>query len=249
MPANPPEYYRDYDFLHSEKNYAHEAEVVLHIAESFLGAKPREALEVGCGTGNHTREIAARTGTVTAVDLDEEILAYAVAKGIENARFKFGSIESSDPVEYDLAYALFNTLNYVESEDELYRLFEAVKLRLRPAAAFIFDFWNGDQVRRDPPHDFTREILESESNRLTIEANGELDQHGEHADITYSVDGVRDGVRTTYKYALRSKLWSPASVIKLLERAGFKRIESYEWMNPSDLASEDSWKLMYACSI
>jgi SAM-dependent methyltransferase len=69
-------------------------------------------VDLGCGGGHVTLELARRagpSGAVLGVDLDEELLqlarAEATAQQIENITFRFGSVEEFCDGELDLAFA------------------------------------------------------------------------------------------------------------------------------------------------
>jgi hypothetical protein len=52
-------FHRYYDRLYASKDYAGEVATVLAAAEARFG-RVQSVLEVGCGTGNHSREFANR---------------------------------------------------------------------------------------------------------------------------------------------------------------------------------------------
>jgi SAM-dependent methyltransferase len=244
MPGLPPEYYRDYDFLHKDKHYAYEADVVLQIGRNITGIRPRKILEVGCGTGNHTQRFASCSANVTAVDIDLEMTRIANAKNIASAEIIHGTLGKVPARDFDLACAMFNVINYVDDESELIALFRGVRERLGRDSVFVFDCWNGEVVKRDPPANFERTVSKSNNDWLTVKATGGLDITGDFAEVDYTIAGIRYGSTTEYKYTIRSKLWSLITIEKLLNHVGFTQVTALSWMEPNIVAAPDSWKII-----
>jgi len=244
MQALPAEYYRDYDFIHSQKDYSSEVQIVLEVASRGSDGQISNILEVGCGTGAHTREFANRSVQVTGIDTDRKMIDIAQSKAIPNSQFLHGSVNELDTGNYEGACALFNVINYIDNEKQIIDLFQQIRSRLSPGASFVFDCWNGDVVKNDPPENFSRDIKISDSDWLNITATGRLDRPREFATIAYEISGVRDGKPTKYAYELRSKLWPVGVVKSALQDAGFSSTEIVTWMKPTEPASNKAWKLM-----
>ena len=63
-------FYHYYDAIFSEKNYRKETEFIFKKASESLGRSPEKILEIGCGTGNHTMNLAGKNIPLTAIDID-----------------------------------------------------------------------------------------------------------------------------------------------------------------------------------
>ncbi|OYR83762.1 SAM-dependent methyltransferase, partial [Halorubrum distributum] len=70
---------RLYDAIQSEWEYDRDVAFVFD-ALADRGVDPERLLEVGCGTGEHTRRLAARGLDVTAIDVHEGMLGVAREK-------------------------------------------------------------------------------------------------------------------------------------------------------------------------
>ena len=74
-------YHRYYDAIYSSKNYSGEVDVVSGLLLSGMQRiSPGLLLDVGCGTGNHTLELARRGWAVTGIDIDAESIEVARQK-------------------------------------------------------------------------------------------------------------------------------------------------------------------------
>lgn len=248
MPGVPDIYYEQYDRIHHDKDYRSEVEAVLEFARMLGLSKPRNVLDVGCGTGNHSIEFARRGFFVTAVDREPRILSTAVAKlahvGDPPPAVLLGGIEDLDLPEADLAVALFNVVSYLCDEAALRSFFSSVNKQMRPGGLFVFDCWNGPAVRRDPPRSSVKEIRDTPGGGLRIEGRGWLECEGRVAVVRYSVSGIGDDTGVEYEYDMRSTLWDPAVLRRALADAGFGAIRISKWMEPGEEAGNDDWKVM-----
>lgn len=71
--------------------------IEMRLIERFVPLSRRRVLEIGCGDGRLTTQLARRAGSVVAIDPDREALADAQAastqQGIRNVQFFHGSGE------------------------------------------------------------------------------------------------------------------------------------------------------------
>ena len=100
-----------YDAIQSEWDYDRDIGFVLERAADH-GLEPRRLLEVGCGTGEHTRRFLTEGLTVTAVDRYRGMLE--VARGKCDAGVLRGALPDL-PVDgrFDLVVALRGVVNHL----------------------------------------------------------------------------------------------------------------------------------------
>jgi 2-polyprenyl-3-methyl-5-hydroxy-6-metoxy-1,4-benzoquinol methylase len=92
------------------------------------------ALEIGCGTGMFTEIFAASGVTIWAIDISEDLLVKARARGIPNAKFytrRFEDCVIKGPFDAVIGSSV---LHYLELEPALARIFSL----LRPGGALSF---------------------------------------------------------------------------------------------------------------
>ncbi len=99
-------------------------------------------LEMGCGTGNLTRELAKLDYSLLAFDNSMEMLNIAFPKLVDFSKVNliYGDIRTFDfDNNYDVIVSLLDVINYFTDEKDLRRLFENAYRGLRPGGVFIFD--------------------------------------------------------------------------------------------------------------
>jgi glycine/sarcosine N-methyltransferase len=117
--------------------------------ERALGGA-RRLLDLGSGTGEHSRFLASKGFDVVGIDSSPAMLAKAMDTPLPpNLRFVEGDITDierlvSDP--FDGAICLGNTLPHVRDRAALARCTAGLRARLRPGAAFVLQVLNYDKV-------------------------------------------------------------------------------------------------------
>jgi SAM-dependent methyltransferase len=229
-----------YDRLYAAKDHAAEAACVM----GLLGLKgAARLLEVGCGTGLHSRAFAAAGLKVTALDTDAAMIDRANAAGID-ADFMAVPVEELDARAFDGAAALFNVANYITRRPALISAFRAIAARLEPGAGLAFDCWNGAAVLADPPRNEVR-LVESGGWRYSIEISAETDAMRQSSYIRNAISAEGPaGERETFGHDLVHRLWTPAELRDALGEAGFARVEFLRWMQPGQPATAADWKML-----
>jgi len=108
-------------------------------------------LDLACGTGSFSVQLAKRGYRVIGVDASEEMLAVADAKarqaGVE-VLFTCQDLRRLRlPHEGDAAVCLFDSLNYLTSPEDLQKALLRIARALRPGAPFLFDLHTECRLR------------------------------------------------------------------------------------------------------
>lgn len=134
---------RLYDAIQSEWAYDRDVAFVRD-ALAERGVDPERLLEVGCGTGEHTRRFAARGLDATAIDVHEGMLRVAREKCADAAgRVAFRHTALPDPhlgdaEPFDAAVAIRGVVNHLSPSD-LDPAVGALRDALRPGGVLVFD--------------------------------------------------------------------------------------------------------------
>lgn len=108
------------------------------------GLPGRTVLDLACGTGSLTRELAERGYEMIGVDLSPDMLAEAAEKNHNvNAIPPMFLCQSMDKLDLygtiDACVCCLDSVNYVTSPKKLQKAFERVHLFLMPGGLFLFD--------------------------------------------------------------------------------------------------------------
>ncbi len=129
-----------YEKLGAEINYKQWADFFEACFDRYLPSRPKLLLDLACGTGRMTRELAGRGYDMIGVDGSPEMLAEAISyphKGIlyllQDMRFfeLYGTVGA--------VTCCLDSINYLLSKDDLDACFSTVHNYLDPYGLFLFD--------------------------------------------------------------------------------------------------------------
>jgi SAM-dependent methyltransferase len=188
--------------------------------ERLLGLEPPlRVLDLACGQGRHSIELARRGYDVTGLDLSSVLLAEARRRAAEagvNVRWIQADMREAPREDFDLCLSLFTSFGYFAEDADNDRVLEAAWQSLRRSGRFVLEVLNAAwKIGTFQPHSWfpfgdvtVIEDQELEGNRLRVRwtlAKGEE--------------------RSTRFHALR--LYRAAELEEMLRLAGFRKIELY----------------------
>jgi SAM-dependent methyltransferase len=246
-----PLYYQYYDKLYSNKDYKAEVDIVLGITRDIMGSNPKRLLDVGCGTGSHALIFAQKGVEVVGIDLDCEVIEIARRKLIsqmDNApTFFCEDVDRLGANDFELAVSLFNVANYVDQTEKLLTFFKAIHQRLTRQGVFIFDCWNGLAAILDPPRNKdTQLVVNDEHIEIVTRPRVELMDQAVTVDNEVKVTN-RAGETLKFTFRYRQSLWTPWYLRDILKIAGFRVLNVSAWMQPTVMATYETWKIMFTC--
>lgn len=214
-----------YDRLNADINYAEWADYIERQFELYAKKSPVSVLDLACGTGSMTVELARRGYDMTGIDLSEDMLAVARRK-CDLERFRHSVLlVSQDMSQFELygtvdaVVCCLDSLNYLTRTDELYRTFAHVHNYLEPDGLFVFDM--------NAPAKFERVYGE---NAYVLEDEGIFCAWQNHYNTkTKLCDfylGIftenSDGTWTRHDEAQRERCYSLRTLKRLLDETGFE---------------------------
>jgi SAM-dependent methyltransferase len=129
---------------------AHEVDFILEKLALPPGAK---ILDLCCGHGRHSIELARRGCVVTGLDLSEPALRKAAdsadAAGLSVRWIQADMRKIPFEGEFDAVINWFSAFGYLENDEEDQKVLDAVALALRPGGKFFIDTINHAWVMRN----------------------------------------------------------------------------------------------------
>ena len=242
-----------YDLFYQEKPYREEAVYASELIKARLpGAK--SILDLGCGTGMRSLEFARLGYSVCGVDQSSAMLVaarqhLAEASDISPAQVEFrtGDITAfRAQARCDAVVSLFHVFCYLTTLEALDQAVECSFANLSPGGVFLFDYWHGPGVQKDPPG-FRTKIVEGPKLRVerTVVPRHLADEHLVKLKVSLKFTHTDSEVidESHESYAIR--YWFPEELEDALNRSGFKAIRHYRWMKQS-VPGDESW---LACTI
>ncbi len=131
-----------YDTFMDNVPYKEWADTIVRIL-SEDGINEGLVLELGCGTGSMTEELASRGYDMIGVDYSEEMLEVAIKKREESGHDIL--YLHQDMREFELygtvkaVISICDSINYILEKDDLLEVFRLVNNYLDPGGLFLFD--------------------------------------------------------------------------------------------------------------
>jgi len=241
-----------YDLLYQDKDYGAESEFVAGLIRRFSSAAGTSAriVDLACGTGRHAIELAKMGYGVTGSDISENMVAIArAATDRDRVDVKLFSqpLQTCASIggEFDVALAMFSSLGYLQSRQELDAALSGVRSLLAPDGLFIFDVWNGLATLRDYSPVRVKRVSGAQTSVLRV-SRTVLDEIEQIATVNFDFLVMRRGegpVEFSEQHLVRFFL--PRELTDLLESGGFEVLLRCPFMQPDrDLGPLD-WNMTF----
>lgn len=222
---------RVYDMFMDNIPYEEWSEYLAGLLREY-GIEDGLVLELGCGTGNVTRLLAAGGYDMIGLDNAPDMLEIAMEKKAEENQDILYLLQ--DMREFELygtvraVVSICDSMNYITDSEELLQVFRLVNNYLDPGGIFIFDL-NTPYKYRELLGEQT--IAEDREDASFIWDNyfDEEEEINEY-DLSLFIPEEHDGEILYRKYEEThfQKAYAPAKIRCLLEEAGLEYITAYD---------------------
>lgn len=245
-------YHEYYDKLnYGKKDYANEVSRLHKLYDDLVpGWEDRpdrfqKILEIGSGTGSHTKHLCSISREVHAVDTDLEMIEVA-SKKLKGHCVKFYQDISKVPLrDFPMCVMMWHVLNYFPSIQVMEHIFSNTYDRLEKGGLFVFDAWNGVAVIRDLPKT-TKNEINVNGQRIVHELNGSTSLMDQRTLILNKIE-VYEGLKLidSFSQEVVHHIWTPKVVANLLTKTGFEVVRIAKVNDYSKIANEDDWKILF----
>jgi ubiquinone/menaquinone biosynthesis C-methylase UbiE len=218
------ELFTDYAGNYDRENYTRGTIGECDFIENEMGHdRGAKILDIGCGTGRHSLELARRGYEVVGIDLSESQLRRAREKAAaQNVRVDFRRHDARDlpfSGEFDLAVMLCEgAFPLMETDEMNYRILEGAARALKPGSKFIFTTLNG----LFPLFHSVKEFLEKEKGE-----GGSSCEESSFDLMTFrdrNLTSVVDDLGNKKELRCNERYYVPCEITWLLTTLGFKQI-------------------------
>lgn len=212
--------------------------------------KSLKILDIGCGTGRHSIELAKRGYQITGVDLSESMLQRAREKAIEanvSVNFRQGDARNLPfETEFDLVIMICEgAFPLMETDEMNFQILQNAAKALKPEGKLIFTTLNG----LFPLFHSVKDFLESNS----VEGNATYAENT--FDLMtfrdYNVTSFTDDDGIVHQTDSNERYYVPSELTWLLKSLGFRKIDIFgarlgEFNRSHKLTTEDFEMLVIA---
>ena len=213
---------KTFPFMFPEARFAATASEVTDVL-ALIGQPVRDVLDLCCGPGRASVELASRGMAVTGVDRSPFMLEKARARGAAaSVDVNWVLSDMRDfvrPAKYDLALSLFTSFGYFEAPEDNARVLEHVRQSLRPGGCFVLDIINKERLAAifAPVS-----CSQTADGQLMFERRHVLPGWEQIENTWYVLDADRYEA-----FTFRHRIYSGSELRSLLETAGFRSVSLY----------------------
>lgn len=186
-------------------------------------------LDLGCGTGSMTEELAGRGYDMIGVDNSEDMLEIAMEKRQESGHDILYLLQDMQGFElYGTVRAVVSvcdSVNYVTEKEELEQVFRLVNNYLDPGGIFVFDF-NTEYKYREILGQQT--IAENRENNSFIWENDYDEETGINTYELALFLKREDGLYEKQEEIHYQKAYTLEAMKRIIEKAGLEFVTAYD---------------------
>lgn len=182
-----------------------------------------KALDICCGAGRHSLELARRGFHVTGFDLSEFLISEAKKSyknsPEQNLKVKFlikDMRHFNFNKSFDLAVNVFTSFGYFDDDEENFNVIKNASDSIRKKGYFVFDYVNGDNLRKNLVR-----LSRNKYGSLYITQRRKID-----GDFVIKKIKISSGKRH-FEYSEKLKLYGFNTMEKVFEQYGLKVYKSF----------------------
>ena len=218
-----------YDIFMDNIDYKAWTEYVISLLEEY-GIKDGLVLELGCGTGNVTEELATAGYDMTGIDMSEDMLNIAMKKRADSGHDILYLCQEMQGFElYGTVRAVVSIcdcINYVTEKEDIVQTFRLVNNYLDPEGIFIFDM-NTCYKYREILGDNTFAETREDSSFIWENFYDEEEKINEYA-LTLFIEDKETGMYEKFEEEHYQRAYEIQEMIQMIEASGLEFLAVYD---------------------
>ena len=214
-----------YDRLTSDVNY----EAIVAFYHEILnkeGVRPKNAVDLACGTGSVALILAKKGYRVIGVDMSEEMLTVAQQRAFEQVGYPMFIRQKLQklflPKGVDMAVCALDGLDYILNPEDCKKAIQRVYKALNPGGIFIFDVNTPEKLRA-----MDGQVFLDEDDDVYCVWRGEFDENTNICSYGMDLFQRRGDLWQRSFEEHREYAYSQQQLYDYLKAAGFTHIEVY----------------------
>jgi len=195
-----------YEKLYANRNEKEARQLVEFLLSTLSLNECSHILDLGCGRGRHSLNLAREGYRVKGIDLSEEAInkarRKAEAEELNNVVFQVRDMRNPLPEKFDAIVNLFTTFGYFEEDHENGRVLDSVVSMLKTGGIFVLDYLNAPRVRET----FVPEE-EGEFQGIAYRINRYIRDNAIFKEIVFSGNGLDEDRSYTERVKLYDLEW------------------------------------------
>lgn len=218
-----------YDIFMDNIDYKAWTEYVISLLKEY-GIKDGLVLDLGCGTGNVTEEMAAAGFDMTGIDMSEDMLNIAMKKRANSGHDILYLCQEMQEFElYGTVRAVVSIcdcINYVTEKEDIVQTFRLVNNYLDSEGIFIFDM-NTSYKYREILGDNTFAEVREDSSFIWENFYDEEEKINEYA-LTLFIEDKESGMYEKFEEEHYQRAYEIGEMIQMIEAAGLEFLAVYD---------------------
>lgn len=206
----------------------------LLLEEVLTSGPSSRLLDLGCGTGEHSRFLATRGFEVVGVDRSPSMLATAREQdpvpGVEFVEGDLSEIDQLVSGQFGGALCLGNTLPHIRGESELQGFLSGVRQRLEPDAPLLIQLLNYERIFQRGERHLPLNFRPDEPEEIVFLRLMDLRNNGEvlfYPTTLRLIPGGDPPLVVEASKEVRLRGWRESELDEALQNAGFEQRQTF----------------------
>lgn len=229
-----------------EKMYAKrdedEANTLANLVEKIIPVNVfHDILDLGCGRGRHSINMAKRGYKVTGIDLSRVAIEKAQIKAKNlglDIEFLVGDMRDPLSKQFSAILNLFTSFGYFDDDEENFHVLKAERQMLKNNGIVVIDYLNAIQVEKN--------IIPEENGKfenISFEIKRYIERDTINKEMTFFLEGNSEA----RSYHERVKLYPLSWFESHVEKAGMSIMETFGNYNGTPFNADKSPRLIMIC--